>query len=125
MNLGAAWIIVEESFHNTERHLVSIISARKKHEYIRDFMEQRYVDKFASVDERIAYKKNRKQSPFRIENYEITGTIISCGHDPIFNAYYCHKLMLAENTLTFTYRVFIGDYEHRVTNEFVRTVVVA
>ncbi len=72
MNLGTGWVIIEESFHSTEKRLVSIISARKCQKYVRDFMEQTYVDKFASINEKLSYKKNRKQSPFKIEKYEQT-----------------------------------------------------
>ena len=126
MKLGKAWVIIEKSRHSTERHLVSVINARKGQKYIRDFMEQTYVDKFASINEKISYKKNREKSPFRIENYEQTRHIISCGHDPmIFKAYYCHKLKLNGETLTFKYRVFKGDLEHRVSNEYEGAVSVA
>jgi len=125
MNLGTAWIIIEEHFHSNEKQLISILSARRSREYICDYIEQTYVDKYASFNERIDFKKNKKKSPFRIEKYECKGTIISYGHDPMFKAYYCHKLKLSEKTLLFSYRVFKGDFEHREINEYHSTIKIA
>jgi len=125
MNIGTAWVLIEESFHSTEKRLVSIISARRNQDYICDYIEQAYVDRFASINEKIAYKKNKKQSPFKIENYEKAETIISCGHDPMFRAYYCHKLELNGDTLIYKYRVIKGDFEHRISNEYEGAINVA
>lgn len=125
MNLGTGWVIIEESFHSTEKRLVSIISARKCQKYVRDFMEQTYVDKFASINEKLSYKKNRKQSPFKIEKYEQTGTTISCGHDPMFRAYYCHQLKLIGNIRIFKCRIFKGDLKQRVSTDHEGEIEVA
>ena len=125
MNLGTGWLIIEESFHSAEKHLVSIISARRCQEYVRDFMEQTYVDKFASINEKLSYKKNRKQSPFKIEKYEQTGTTISCGHEPMFKAYYCHQLKLIGNILVFKCRIFKGDLKQRVSTDHEGKIEVA
>ncbi len=118
MNIGTAWLVIEESFHNNEKRLISVLSARRSQNYICDYIEQTYVDKFASINEKIAYKKNKKHSPFKINNYEKNGTTISCGHDPIFKAYYCYSIKLHEEILMFKYRVYKGDYGHRVSSEY-------
>ena len=106
--LGAAWLILEESFHGQEKRLLSIISARKGNACVRDLIEQRYVDAFASFEEKIGYKKNRDASPFRVERYEETPTIITCGHEPVYWAYRCHKLQRKGSVLVFWYRIFKG-----------------
>ncbi|MBV6408320.1 MAG: hypothetical protein EFKGCFLK_01906 [Rhodocyclaceae bacterium] len=70
-------------------------------------MEQMYIDKFASIEEKITYKKDRAKSAYRMEEYEQRGpTALSCGHEPTFRAYFCHKLKLDGDKLIFAYRVF-------------------
>jgi len=105
MDAGKAWVILEEDpYHSGERRLVSIVSRRRGIEYVCDLMEQMYVDKFASLDERITYKKDRKRSAFRMEEYQRRGpTILWCGHEPTFFAYRCHSLKVEGNTLFFWY----------------------
>ncbi len=118
MHLGRAWIILEEHFHSGEKRLLSIVSPRKTARFICEFMEQMYVDKFASVHEKITYKKDRKKSAFRMEKYEQMGpTTFSCGHDPTFRAYYCHRLTLAGERLMFKYRVFKDENGSRISSE--------
>ena len=106
MNLGTGWVIIEESFHSTEKRLVCDHQCSKVSEYVRDFMEQTYVDKFASINEKLSYKKNRKQSPFKIEKYEQTGTTISCGHDPMFRQILLRPVETHRKILIFRCRIF-------------------
>ena len=68
MSLGTGWLIIEESIHTGTKSLVSIISPRKQERYVKEFMEQLYVDKYASFDEKIAYKKNNKFVRAILEN---------------------------------------------------------
>jgi len=118
MDAGKAWVILEEYFHSSDRRLVSIVSPRKTIEYVCDLMEQMYVAKFASLDERITYKKDRKRSAFRMENYQQRGpTLLWCGQEPTFHAYRCHRLQVKGNTLFFWYYgTFQNSNERR--NEF-------
>lgn len=119
MNVGKAWLIFEEHFHTRERHLLSVISPRKMGSYICDLMEQMYVDRFASIHEKITYKKDRKKSAFKMEHYERRGpSILSCGHEPIFRAYYCHKVSLAGDKLLFSYRVIREEGGREIYAEF-------
>ena len=119
MGAGKAWVILEEHFHSGERRLLSIVSPRKTVSYVCDFMEQMYIDKFASIHEKITYKKDRKKSALRMEEYEQRGpTTLSCGHDPTFRAYSCHRLKLDGNKLIFTYRVFRKENGSRTSSEF-------
>ncbi len=108
MRLGMAWLILEESFDGNKKHLISIVSAKKSSDYVRNFMEQKYVDTFASFQEKIAFKNNSLDSPFRIEKYAQATTTISCGHEPVYRAYRCHRLRVNGSNLEFSYRVFLG-----------------
>ena len=106
MTLGKAWLVIEESCHDGSKRLLSVISARKNEQYVRDFVEQIYVDRYASFAEKIAYKNNRERSPFKVEPYEFSDSVIRCGHDPIFCAYRCDLLKREGSILRYSYRLF-------------------
>lgn len=124
MNAGKGWLVIEEYFHEGTESVVSIISPRKGINYVRKYVEQMYVDRFASINEKIAYKKNPKSSPFKIEIFSPYGGVFSCGHDPTFRVYSCHKLSLKGNELTYTYKVLKGEEgRHKpIFNEITKTV---
>ena len=103
MDLGKAWLVLEESHHSQERRLLSVLSFRKGSGYVQNYIEQKYVDEFGGFIEKIEYNKNRAHSPFRMEKYEQTQTVLICGQDPVFRAYQCHKLKLQRNKLVFFY----------------------
>jgi len=84
MVLGAAWLVIKESVHSNKARLLSVLSPRKSNKDIAWYLEQSYVDRFASFEEAIVYKKDSKKSAFRIETYEIGATMVSCGHDPVY-----------------------------------------
>lgn len=124
-HLGKAWIVIEESLHSNEKRLVAVISPRKTSAFVAEYIEQAYVDRFAHFDEQITFKKNKKNSPFRIERYMIDGTTVSHGHDPMFNAYYAHKLERKGKCLLFHYRIYKGDFDNRVVTEHIGEVEIA
>ncbi len=103
MKLGKGWVIIEEHFHTQEFFLISIISARRSLSYIQKYMEQIYVDKFASINEKFTYKKNRENLPAYQCNYD--HGILSVGHEPTFRGCYCDKFeIIDENTLEISYK---------------------
>jgi hypothetical protein len=104
---------------------LAVLSPRKTEKLVSKYIEQVYVDKFASFDEKITFKKDRNKSPYKIERYMISGTTISHGHDPMFNAYYAHKLERNGENLVFHYRVFKGDLDNREVTECIGEVIVA
>lgn len=105
--LGKGWVVLEEYFHCNTKSLISVLSPRKSREFVARYIEQAYVDKFGSFTEKIAFKKNRALSPFKMENYEeMNPTILGCGHEPRYRAYFCHKLEVHEGMLNFTYRTY-------------------
>lgn len=112
MNTGKGWLIIEEYFHENTKSVVSIISPRKGIKYVREYVEQMYVDRFASINEKIAYKKNPKFSAFKIEEPSDNNTF-SFGHDPTFRVYACHKLSLKGNKLTYIYKKRVFKDEER------------
>jgi len=124
-SLGKAWIVLEESFHSDEKRLVAVLSPRKTGDFVAEYIEQAYVDRFASFDEKITFKKDKKKSPFRIERYSISGTTMRHGHEPMFNAYYAHTLERNGGALLFHYRVYKGDLDNREVTEHIGEVKIA
>lgn len=124
-SLGKAWIVLEESFHSGKNQLVAVLSPRKTGAFVAEYIEQAYVDRFASFDEKIAFKKVKKKSPFRIERYTISRTTIRHGHEPMFNAYYAHKLEREGENLLFHYRVYKDDLDNREVAEHIGKVKIA
>ena len=105
MNMGKGWLIIEESVHKDTKALVSIIRPRCPVRYVQKYMEQMYVDKFASIEEKIAYKKKPESWPYRANLLAPPYSgIIDCGHDPILMAYYCHKLHFKNGILKYTFK---------------------
>ena len=72
-------------------------------------MEQMYVDRFASIEEKIAYEKKPESWPYRANMQKYYPGIIDCGHDPIMMAYYCHKLNLKTGVLKYTFKTLKGQ----------------
>ncbi|WP_404361575.1 hypothetical protein [Methylotuvimicrobium sp. KM1] len=124
-NLGKAWVVLEESYHSEEKRLITVLSPRKTVAYVAEYIEQAYVDRYASFDEKIVFKKDKKKSPFRIERYMINDTTISHGHDPMFNAYYAHKLERKGENFLFHYRVYKGDLDNREVTEHIGEIKIA
>jgi len=104
MKHGPAWILFEESSHTGSRKLLSIQSSRRTQGDIISFMEQLYVDRFASVAERLQYKKSRKTATCMPV---VDGHVIHCGHDPFFVGIRASQTDLREGVLEFTYRTII------------------
>jgi len=70
-----------------------------------------YIDRFASLEEKIAYKKNPESWPYRANTQGPYSGIIDCGHDPILIAFYCHKLSIKNGVLKYTYKTLKGQTE--------------
>jgi hypothetical protein len=104
MKHGPAWVLFEESYQTSSRKLLSIQSSRRTPGDIISFMEQLYVDRFASMAERLQYKKSRKTT---ICSPVADGHVIHCGHDPFFVGIRASQTDLREGVLEFTYRIII------------------
>jgi len=129
MKLGKAWLIIEESIHEYPRKtLISIISPRKRERYVKQYIEQLYIDRYASFTEKIAYKKNQKSCPYPAKRAtSIFPYILTCGHNPTIMAYYCCKLKLKDGVLEYTFKslrkttedsgYFISEISHKIEIE--------
>jgi hypothetical protein len=104
MKHGPAWILFEESYHSGSRKLLSIQPSRRTSRDIVSFMEQLYVDRFASMDERMQYKKSRDAATYKPT---VDGHTIHCGHDPFFVGIRARQTDLRGGLLEFHYRIII------------------
>jgi hypothetical protein len=109
MKQGPAWILFEESYHNKSRKLISILSPRRTVRDVAAFMEQLYVDRWASLQERMRYKKSRKSAAY---TPMIDGSVIHCGHEPFLVAIYASQTYIKNNTLEFIYRIIVKRAGH-------------
>jgi hypothetical protein len=90
-----------------------MLSPRRTPDQIKRYIEQRYVDSFASIHEKIAYKKNPKTWPYRAEpNERLYPYVLNCGHEPHYIAIYCHKIALKNGGLHYDYKYFQGEDEN-------------
>lgn len=106
MNHGPAWVIFQENYPKEGRSLLSLLSARKSTSEIALFMEQLYVDRFCSIETRIAYKKTRKsfvEKPI-IDTYNQT---IHLGYGPFFVGISAHQIALKNDVLEVSYRIAV------------------
>lgn len=125
MNPGKGWLIIQESVHKDTKSLISIISPRRTGSYIQKYMEQMYVDRFASIEEKIAYKKNPESWPYRAHMVTpLYQGVIDCGHDPIMMAYCCHILKLKNGVLEYTFKTLRGQTDdfRPIFKEIVRSI---
>lgn len=104
MNYGAGWIILEESYHQKTRKLVSILSARRTARQVAEFMQQIYVDRTGTVLERLDYKKSPKAAAYKVESDRLTNPLY-IGHDPTLFGIRAHKILLKGETLEFRYKI--------------------
>jgi hypothetical protein len=108
MNHGPGWIVFEESRHQRTRKLLSILPARREPRDVACFMEQIYVDRFASLRERLSYKKKSKKSPIAAvfkAMRDIYNNTIHVGHEPFYVGIRAHKITLKGNVLEFWYKI--------------------
>lgn len=106
--IGKAWIVYSKDITNNNTELVSILNPRKTAQNIADYVEHLYVDRFASIQEKISYKKKSSRWLYPAE-IGFPSNVVSCGFGSIYLAYYCHNIELKKNEL-------IGHYK------FIKTV---
>lgn len=109
MDLGKGWLIIEYFRHESRRTLVSIINSRRTGGYVKEYLEQTYIDRHASFEDKIAYKKNPKSWSYRVLTQMGYEGLLECGDDPVLLAFYCHKLVREDGLLTYTFKNFKGE----------------
>lgn len=87
--MKTAWLITWKWFGDhaaVEDDVVAIVSYRRSGSYIKDFMENLYIEKTSSFSEKLAYAKDRKAIPYPASYSTIKGVTwtgsISCGDNP-------------------------------------------
>lgn len=104
MNHGSGWILFEESFRQRTKKLISILPPWKSFAEIAKLIEQIYIDRYGSIDERLAFKKSRKSAAYTAMTDPYNGTT-HCGHDPVLVCIHANKIILRGNELEFLYRI--------------------
>lgn len=106
MNHGPAWVIFQEHYPKSGRSLLSLLPARKSTSDVVRFMEQLYVDRFCSIETRIAYKKSRKGFSVKpiIDTYSQT---IHLGDGPILVGISVHQVTLTNDVLEISYKIAV------------------
>ena len=106
MNHGPAWVIFQEHYPKGGRSLLSLLPARKSTSDVVRFMEQVYVDRFCSIESRIAYKKSRKSYAIEplIDPYS---QIIHLGYGPFLVGIPARQVALKNDVLKVSYKIAV------------------
>lgn len=80
-----AWLVTLES-QDQNSEVVSVIKAQRSAEFVREYMEQHYIDRFYSVREKLLYAASRKHNPSPARFEQVNGQSwqgrIHCGVQP-------------------------------------------
>lgn len=81
-----AWLVTVES-PNEPSKVLSVFKAQRSPEFVREYMEQYYIDTYYSLHEKLLYARSRKNNPCPAEYEQIDGVswqgAISCGYNPL------------------------------------------
>jgi hypothetical protein len=80
-------------------------------------MQQIYVDRTCTVQERIDYKKSPKSAPYQVESDRLTNPL-HIGHDPWLMDIYAHEILLKGETLEFTYKILANPSDNPLRAKF-------
>lgn len=108
MKYGAGWIVLENRYPEPSEVILSVISPRRSPSHVAQYIEQLYVDRHASIRERLEYKKSPKNYPYRTRIGLYSG-IMYCGQSPVLHAIYAHKIGFFSDKLEFTYKVLLHE----------------
>ena len=108
MNHGAGWIVIENMYPEPTEIVLSVISARRSAAFVAQYIEQLYVDRHASIRERLEYKKSPTRYPYRTKIGLYSG-VMYCGQSPVLHAIYAQQISLGSETLDFTYRFLVRE----------------
>jgi len=106
MKHGPAWVIFQEHYPKSGRSLLTLLSARKSRDDVVRFMEQVYVDRFCSIESRLAYKKSRKSYALDplVDPYS---QIIHLGDGPILVGIPARQVALKDGVLAVSYKIAV------------------
>ena len=106
MKHSPGWVIFEERQPSGEKRLLSVLSPRRTQQFVVQFMQQLYVDKFGTIEDRLAFKKSSRSYPL-VAMQDRFHPIVHLGNNPFFVAIRALDLRLTGNFLEFTYRIAI------------------
>ena len=76
------WLVTCEG-PNKKPEIIGIISSRRSTKYVKDFVEQQYINRFFSLDEKVALALGRWKNPYRIRS---CADPLICGGNPFIEA---------------------------------------
>jgi len=101
--MKSAWLVTWEWMGDhaaVEEKVAAIINYRKPASYVKDLMEQIYIEKTSTVSEKFSYAKSSKSNPYQARYGDINGVPwrgkIFCGHNPYLYARYVNNIQLQE-----------------------------
>lgn len=74
--MKSAWLITWEWIGDhaaVEQKIVAILNYRKSAKYVKDFIEQLYIEKTSTVTEKMSFAKDRKSNPYPAKYHDING----------------------------------------------------
>jgi hypothetical protein len=87
--MKTAWLITWEWIGDhaaVEDKVVAVVNYRRPASYIKDLMEQLYIEKTSSASEKVAYAKDMKSNPYPASFGSVGGVQwrgrLLCGHNP-------------------------------------------
>jgi hypothetical protein len=85
MRSSRAWLVTLESTDKPPQ-VVSVFKAQRSADFVREYMEQYYIDTCYSVQEKLLYAQSRKNNPYPATFEKLDGIPwqgrITCGHNP-------------------------------------------
>jgi hypothetical protein len=111
VNHGAGWIVLEESRSEAVPKLLSILGARRSSHDVAAYMRQLYIDRTASIAERLYYKKQRKAAGPTVMRGPHHNPM-HIGDDPFLVGIYAHRIWLSDSVLTLNYKILINPGSH-------------
>jgi hypothetical protein len=73
-------------------------------------MQQIYVDRTCTIQERLDYKKSPKSAPYKVESDRLTNPL-HIGHDPTLFGIHAHKILLKAETFEFKYQILTNPLD--------------
>ena len=86
--------------------MISILPSRRSCWDIARHVEQVYIDRQASIREKLAYKKSRKSAAYTPMIDPFNGTI-HCGHEPYLICIHANKIVLRGTNLELHYQIAV------------------
>lgn len=101
--MKSAWLVTWEWIGDhaaVDKKVVTIINYRKSASYVKDFIEQLYIETSASISNKYSYAKSAKNNLYPAKYFRVKGVDWSgcmyCGHNPHLYARRVKNLRITE-----------------------------